>query len=200
LSVNWQLFRASTLPFQPPAHTQLHAYRSGMFACSIHPLFWRATVAVKPIPDGYHSITPYLIVKGAAAALDFYKKAFGAQELFRFPGPDGKVMHAEFKIGNSPLMMSDEWPEHGFTGPLTRGGTTVSILIYTENVDAFLDRAITAAVKVLKPLQNQFYGDRSATVADPFGHVWTVATHIEDVSSEELQKRMAAMQKGGSCG
>jgi PhnB protein len=157
-------------------------------------------VAVKPIPDGYHSVTPYLIIKGVDEALEFYKKAFGAQELLRVPGPGGKIMHAEMKIGDSPIMMSDEWPEAGFTGPLTRGGTTVSILIYCPNVDAFVDRAVTAGVKILKPLQNQFYGDRSATFSDPYGHIWTAATHVEDVSNEEMAKRMAAMKdKGGHC-
>jgi PhnB protein len=152
--------------------------------------------AVKPIPDGYHSVTPYLIIKGAAEALEFYKKAFGATELMRFPMPGGKIGHAEFTIGDSHLMMADEFPEHGHTGPQTRGGTTVSLLIYTPNVDAFLDRALTAGATLLRPIKDQFYGDRSGTITDPFGHVWTVATHVEDVTQEEMVKRMQSAHPG----
>jgi PhnB protein len=152
-------------------------------------------MAVKPIPDGYHSVTPYLIVKGAAAALDFYTKVFGATELFRMPGPDGRIGHAEIKIGDSPIMLADEHPEMDALGPKTIGGTPVGIMIYVANSDAMFKDAVAAGAKVLKPLQDQFYGDRSGTIEDPFGHKWTIATHVEDVSPEEIQRRVAAMAK-----
>jgi PhnB protein len=152
---------------------------------------------VKPIPDGYHTVTPYLIIKNAAGAIDFYKKAFGATELFRYPGPNGAVMHAEIKIGDSIIMMADEFPDMGFVGPETRGGATSSIVLYVEDVDTFAKRVEAAGAKVLRPLQDQFYGDRSATYADPFGHVWTVATHKEDLTPEEMEKRKSAMK--GQC-
>jgi PhnB protein len=148
--------------------------------------------AVKPIPEGYYTVTPYLIVNGAAKAIDFYKKAFGATELFRMGGPDGKIGHAEIKIGNSPIMLADEHPEMGYRGPLTLGGTPVSILLYVNDVDKMAAQAIAAGAKVQRPVKDQFYGDRSGTFADPFGHVWTIATHKEDVSPEEMKKRMAA--------
>ena len=151
---------------------------------------------VKPIPDGYHSVTPYLIIKGAADAIDFYKKAFGATELFRMPQPDGKVAHAEIKIGDSPIMLSDEHPEMGYVGPTTIGGSPVSLMIYVDDVDTIFKQAITAGGEQLKPLQDQFYGDRSGSLKDPFGHVWHVATHIEDVSPEEMDKRAAAAHGG----
>jgi PhnB protein len=152
-------------------------------------------MAVKPIPEGYHSVTPYLIVQGAAAALDFYTKVFGATELFRMPGPDGRIGHAEIKIGDSPIMLADEHPEIDALGPKTIGGTPVGILIYVTNVDTMFNQAVAAGAKVLKPLQDQFYGDRSGTIEDPFGHKWTIATHVEDVSPEEIQRRVAAMTK-----
>jgi PhnB protein len=152
-------------------------------------------MAVKPIPDGYHSVTPYLIIQGAAQAIEFYKKAFNAEELLRFPMPDGRLGHAEIKIGDSPIMMADEFPEMGYRGPQALGGTTVSILLYVRDVDALAAQAVAAGAKVLKPVQDQFYGDRSGTFADPFGHVWTIATHKEDVSHEEMQRRMASAQK-----
>jgi PhnB protein len=156
-------------------------------------------MAVKPIPDGYHSLTPYLIVEGAVAAIDFYKKAFGAKELFSMPCGGGKLGHAEIQIGNSILMLADAMPEMGYRGPPSLGGTPVSLLIYVENVDQQFNQAIAAGGKVMKPLQDQFYGDRSGTLIDPFGHVWTIATHKEDVSSDELNRRMAAMmQKQGT--
>ncbi|HEV7226688.1 MAG TPA: VOC family protein [Pirellulales bacterium] len=150
---------------------------------------------VKPIPDGYHSVTPYLIVDGAAKALDFYQRAFGAKELFRMPHPDGKIGHAEIKIGDSPIMLADEFPEMGARSPQSLGGTPVSIMLYVENVDKLTEQAVAAGAKIVRPLKNQFYGDRSATLADPFGHTWHIATHIEDVSSEEMQKRAAAAAK-----
>ena len=145
----------------------------------------------KPIPDGYHSVTPYLIIKGAADAIEFYKKAFGATELFRMEH-EGKLGHAEIRIGNSPIMLADEFPQMGFKSPKTLGGTPVSLMIYVEDADTTFNQAIKSGGVQLKPLQDQFYGDRSGTLTDPFGHVWTVATHKEDVSHEEMDKRIAA--------
>lgn len=149
-------------------------------------------MAVKPIPDGYHSVTPYLIANDAASAIDFYKKGFGACELMRLVAPDGKVGHAEIRIGDSPVMLSDENLEMGFRSPRSLGGAGLSMLIYVENVDAFFDQAIAAGAKMLRPVQDQFYGDRSGTLEDPFGHVWTVATHIEDLTPEEIDQRSQA--------
>jgi PhnB protein len=152
-------------------------------------------MAVKPIPEGYHTVTPYLIVNDAAAALEFYKKAFGAKELMRFPGPGGKIMHAEFKIGDSPIMLGDENPEMGARSPQSLGGSPVGICIYVTDVDKLAAQAVGAGAKVVRPVQDQFYGDRSGTFTDPFGHQWTIATHKEDVSMEEMNKRMAAAMK-----
>jgi PhnB protein len=152
---------------------------------------------VKPIPDGYHSVTPYLIIKGAADAIEFYKKAFGATELFRMDH-EGKVGHAEIKIGDSPIMLSDEHPELGYTSPTTLGGTPVSIMIYVDDVDTVFKQAIAAGGEQQKPVKDQFYGDRSGSLKDPFGHVWHVASHKEDVSPEEMDKRMAAAHGGGN--
>jgi len=146
---------------------------------------------VKPIPEGYHSVTPYLVMQGAAAALDFYKTAFGAIELFRMEH-EGKIGHAEIKIGDSPIMLADEQPAMGSVSPKTLGGTPVSLMIYVDDVDTIYKQAIDAGAVELKALQDQFYGDRSGTLKDPFGHVWTVATHKEDVSPEEMDKRLAA--------
>lgn len=154
------------------------------------------TTNVKPIPEGYHSVTPYLIIKGAAAAIDYYKNVFGATELFRMAGPDGKVGHAEIKIGDSPIMLADEHPELGHVGPQTLGGSSVGIMIYVEDVDTMFNAAIAAGGQQIKPLENQFYGDRSGTLKDPFGHMWTVATHVEDVAPEEMEKRAAAAHGG----
>jgi PhnB protein len=153
-------------------------------------------MAVKPIPDGYHTVTPYLIVQGAAAAIDFYKKVFGAKELFRVPGPGGKVGHAELQIGDSRIMLADEHPEMGAKAPGSFGGSPVGLMLYVEDVDARFNRAVAAGAKVTKPLADQFYGDRSGTLTDPFGHQWTIATHKEDVSPEEIDRRMKAMMKG----
>lgn len=143
----------------------------------------------KPIPDGYHSVTPYLIVKGASRAIDFYKQAFGATELLRMDGPDGSIGHAEIKIGDSPVMLADEHPEMGFRSPQTLGGPGLSLMIYVENVDEVFPRAIAAGAKELRPVQNQFYGDRSGTLEDPFGHIWTVSTHVEDIPEDEMLRR-----------
>jgi PhnB protein len=150
---------------------------------------------VKPIPDGYHTVTPYLVVHDAAAAIDYYQRGFGATELFRLPYPNGKVGHAEIKIGDSIIMLADEHPEMGFRGPLAIGGTPASILLYVEDVDARFKQAIAAGGKELRPVQDQFYGDRSGTLTDPFGHVWSIATHKEDLSQEEIDRRFAAMTK-----
>jgi PhnB protein len=150
------------------------------------------TNKVTPIPKGYHSVTPYLVIKGAAEAIDFYKKAFGATELFRMEQGDGRIGHAEIKIGDSPIMLADEFPEMKYFAPNTLGGTPVSILLYVEDVDTVFPQAISAGGKEEKPLQDQFYGDRSGTLTDPFGHMWTIATHKEDVSPEEMEKRISA--------
>jgi PhnB protein len=153
----------------------------------------------KPIPDGYHTVTPYLIVKDAAQALDFYQRAFGATELVRMPGPGGKIMHAEIKIGDSPIMLADEFPQMGAIAPQAAGGSPVGICLYVEDVDKLFAQAVAAGGKAERPVQNQFYGDRSGTLVDPFGHRWTIGTHIEDVSPEEMQRRMAGMMsKPGS--
>lgn len=159
-------------------------------------------MATKAIPEGYSTATPYLIVKGAADALDFYKRAFNATELFRMADPSGKVMHAEMRIGNSIIMLADEHPEMGYRGPSSVGGSTVSIMLYVENVDEVFDRAVKAGAKAQRPVQNQFYGDRSGTLEDPFGHVWTISTHVEDVPPDELKRRAEAMFKshGASAG
>jgi PhnB protein len=150
---------------------------------------------VKPIPDGYHSLTPYLVVKGAGDAIDFYKKAFGATERMRLQSPDGKVGHAELDIGDSVFMLADEHPEMGAVGPETVGGTPVSLMIYCENVDQVFKRAIEAGAVELRPLKDQFYGDRSGSLRDPYGHHWTIATHVEDVSPEQIAERLAAMEQ-----
>jgi PhnB protein len=155
---------------------------------------------VKPIPDGYHTATPYLIIRGAAEALDFYRRAFGATELLRVPMPGGKIGHAEIKIGDSIIMLADEAPEMDARSPQALGGTPVGIMLYVEDVDSRFPQAVAAGAKVIKPLADQFYGDRSGTLLDPYGHKWTIATHKEDVSPEEIDKRLAAMmqQKGGA--
>jgi PhnB protein len=150
---------------------------------------------VKPIPEGYHSLTPYLIIDGAAEAMEFYKKAFGAVELFRMEH-EGKVGHAEMKVGDSPFMLGDENPL--YKGPKALGGTPVSLMIYVDDVDTIYPQAIAAGGIEVKPLQDQFYGDRSGTLTDPFGHVWTIATHKEDVTPEEIEKRLAAMHSHGA--
>lgn len=150
-------------------------------------------MAVKSVPDGYHTVTPYLIINGAAQALEFYKRAFGAAETVRMPDPKGRIAHAEIKIGDSMIMLADEHPEMGHRGPRTLGGTSVSILLYVPDVDTVFDRAIKAGAKSQRPVADQFYGDRMGTLEDPFGHVWTIGTHIEDVSAEEMKRRMAAI-------
>ena len=154
----------------------------------------------KAIPDGYHTATPYLIIRGAADAIEFYKKAFGATELFRFPAPGGKIGHAEIKIGDSPIMLADEYPEMGYKGPQSLGGSPVSLMIYVEDVDTVFNRAVTAGASVKEAVQDKFYGDRTGTLTDPFGHVWHVSTHKEDVSAEEMERRAKAASAAASGG
>ena len=152
-------------------------------------------MATKPIPEGYRTATPYLIVKGAADAIEFYKRAFGATEMLRMADPQGRVGHAEIKIGDSVIMLADEHPAMGYRGPRALGGSSVSILLYLEDVDSVFERAVKAGAKALRPVANQVYGDRSGTLEDPFGHVWTIATHVEDVPPAELQRRAEAAMK-----
>ncbi len=152
-------------------------------------------MAVKPIPEGYHSVTPYLIIRGASRAIEFYKKAFGATELMRFPGPNDTVMHAEIKIGDSPVMLADESEASTYRSPQTFGGSPVSLMIYVEDVDKVFNQAVSTGAKATRPVADQFYGDRLGTLVDPFGHIWTISTHKEDVSMEEMQRRMEALPK-----
>jgi PhnB protein len=152
-------------------------------------------MAIKAIPEGYRTATPYLIVRGAAEAIEFYKRAFGATEMLRMADPQGRVGHAEIRIGDSVIMLADEHPAMGYRGPRSLGGSSVSILLYLDDVDAVFDRAVKAGAKALRPVADQFYGDRSGTLEDPFGHVWTIATHVEDVAPEELKRRADAAMK-----
>ncbi|HEY6293930.1 MAG TPA: VOC family protein [Terriglobia bacterium] len=154
---------------------------------------------VRPVPEGYHTATPYLTVRGAADAIEFYKKAFGATEVMRLAQPDGKIGHAEIKIGDSHIMLSDEFPDYGSLAPQLTGGSPVTIHLYVEDVDTRAREAIAAGAKVLRPVQDQFYGDRAGKLADPFGHTWFVSTHIEDVPPEEIERRAKAfMQQQGA--
>ena len=148
--------------------------------------------SVKAIPEGYHNVTPYLFIRGAAGAIEFYKSVFGAAEIVRMAGPNGKIMHAELKIGDSIVMLADENPQTGVMSPQTIGGFSTGLHLYVENVDAVIQKAVDSGAKLLRPIKNQFYGDRSGSLLDPFGHMWSVATHIEDVSPEEMRKRMTA--------
>jgi PhnB protein len=150
---------------------------------------------VKPIPEGYHNVTPYLVIKGAAAAIDFYKQVFGAVEIMRMPMPDGRVGHAELKFGDSYVMMADEFPEMDAVSPKSLGNSPVGLLLYVDDVDETVERAVAQGATIKKPVADQFYGDRTGTIEDPFGHKWTVAVHKEDVSPEEMKRRMAAMEK-----
>jgi PhnB protein len=155
-------------------------------------------MAPKSIPDGYHSVTPYLIITGAAEAIEFYKRAFGATELMRMAGPDGKIGHAEIRIGDSTVMLADEHPATGYRSPKSLGGAGVSLMVYVERVDEVFKRAVGSGAKELQPLKDQFYGDRSGTLQDPFGHTWTVATHVEDVPPDEMRRRAENFMKGAS--
>ena len=152
-------------------------------------------MAVKPIPEGYRSVTPYLALKQAADAIEFYRRAFGAKERMRMPGPDGKIGHAELEIGNSVIMLADEHPDMDFRGPASIGGTSVTLHLYVPDVDATFSKATAAGATPVRPVQDQFYGDRSGSVRDPFGHVWYIATHKEDLTTEELRRRAEAASK-----
>jgi uncharacterized glyoxalase superfamily protein PhnB len=154
---------------------------------------------VKPVRDGYHTITPHLVVTGAAKALEFYKKAFGAEEIGRHPMPDGRLMHAEFKIGDSIIMMADSFPEYGQKSPLELGGSTIILNLYGPDCDKVFNQAVAAGATVRMPLADQFWGDRYGQLADPFGHVWAIGTHKEDVPPEEMKQRAeAAMAQMGA--
>ena len=150
---------------------------------------------VRPIPTGYHTVTPYLIVRGAAQAIDFYKKAFGANVIFRMDGPDGRLVHAELQIGDSRIMLSDECPEMGYLAPEADTRAPIGLHLYVEDVDKLARQAEAAGIRVERPVADQFYGDRTGTFVDPFGHRWSIATHIEDVSEAEMEQRMAQTMK-----
>jgi PhnB protein len=148
---------------------------------------------VKPIPDGYPRVTPYLYIAGARQAIDFYRSILGAEERMSMPGPDGKVGHAELTIGESVIMLADEFPDMGVLGPRSVGGSPVTIHVYVEDVDATFDRAVKAGASVVRPVEDKFYGDRGGEFEDPYGHRWSIATHKEDLSPEEMQRRMGQM-------
>lgn len=150
----------------------------------------------KPVPDGFGTLTPHITVKGAKKAIEFYKKAFGAEEMVIHGMPDGTVMHASLRIGDSVLMLNDEFPQMGAKGPQSLGGTPVTLHLFVQDVDKAFDRALQAGAKTVMPVADQFWGDRYGIVTDPFGHQWSIATHKRDVTSEELQKAMASMGKG----
>ncbi len=152
---------------------------------------------VKPIPEGYHAVTPYLICRDAKRAIEFYQAALGAKELFRFDAPGGLIGHAELQIGDSRIMLADEMPDGPWKSPLSVGGTPVSLMLYVEKVDAVFRRAVDHGATVIKEVKDQFYGDRSGTVADPFGHIWTISTNVEEVPMEELKRRAAAAGQEG---
>ena len=152
---------------------------------------------VKPIPDGYPQVVPYLSIDGAEAAIQFYGRVFGAKERMRMPAPGGRIGHAELQLGNSLIMLADEFPEMGNRSPKSIGGSPVTISVYTEDVDAVFARASSEGVNVLRPVENQFYGDRTCMFEDPFGHRWSVATHVEDVPPDEMARRAAEMMGGG---
>ena len=155
-------------------------------------------MAVKPIPDGYHSVTPYLILDDATRALEFYKKALSAVELMRMPAPGGKIGHAEIRIGDSPVMLADEDPNMGQKSARTIGASPISLMVYVEDVDARVAQAVAAGAKLTRPVADQFYGDRTGGIEDPFGYHWYIATHVEDVPSDELEKRAAKAMSGGA--
>jgi PhnB protein len=151
---------------------------------------------VKPVPDGYPRVTPYLAVDGAADAIEFYGKVLGTRERMRMPGPDGKIGHAELELGDSVIMLADEFPDMGHRGPKSLGGTPVTITVYVEDVDDAFQRAIEEGAKELRAVENQFYGDRSGQFEDPFGHRWNVSTHVEDIPPAEMEKRAAEAMSG----
>ena len=149
-------------------------------------------MAVRPIPEGYHTLTPYLAVEDAARAIEFYKDAFGAEEIHRMPGPDGSIAHAELQIGDSKLMLSDPFPQSNVRPPSERGGPTASVFMYVDDADAVFEQAQTAGATVSMPLEDMFWGDRFGSLTDPFGHIWSIATHKEDLSEEEMAERSKA--------
>jgi PhnB protein len=151
---------------------------------------------VKPIPEGYPQVTPYLIVDGANAAIEFYRNVFGARERMRMPAPEGRVGHAELEFGNSLVMLADEFPDMGVRSPKATGGTPVTLSVYVEDVDAVFDAAVAAGATALRPVEDQFYGDRNGQFEDPFGHRWSVATHVEDVPPDEMERRAAEAMSG----
>ena len=157
-------------------------------------------MAVNPIPEGFNTVTPHIVVKGAGAAMDFYKKAFGAEEIMRMPAPDGSLMHGELKLGNSRIMIAEENPQMGCQSPLTLGGSPVTIHMYVKDVNAFYNQAVKAGATPIMPVTDMFWGDRYGMVADPYGHKWSVATHVEDVTPEECGRRMEKAFAGGGCG
>src|SRR3954464_4803559 len=175
---------------------QRAARRGAPVACTSVNRGRRSETMPKPIPDGYPRVTPYLIVDGANAAIDFYSSVLGARERMRMPAPEGRVGHAELEIGDSVVMLADEFPDMNVRGPRSFGGTPVTLHVYVEDADAVFDRAVEAGAKSLRAVEDQFYGDRSGQFEDPFGHHWNVATHVEDVPPEEMQKRAAAMAAG----
>jgi PhnB protein len=156
------------------------------------------TSPVKPVPDGFHTVTPYLHVDGAAAAIEFYRKAFGATEIYRLPGLHGKIAHAEIQLGSSRLMLADESEQMNAFGPKHYGGASTTFMVYVEDVDAVFQQAVDAGATATRPIADQFYGDRTGGVMDPFGHHWYLATHIKDVSPEEMQQAVAQMAGAGS--
>lgn len=151
------------------------------------------------IPQGYHSVTPYLVISNAAKAIDFYKRAFGATEIMRMADPSGRIGHAEIKIGDSHIMLADEHPEMGYRGPQSLGGAAVSLMVYVDDVDTVFQRALSCGAQETQALRDQFYGDRSGTLTDPFGHIWTIATHIEDVPPEEMRRRAEKYFQRDTC-
>jgi PhnB protein len=153
---------------------------------------------VNPIPENYPRVTPYLVVEGAAEAIDFYSRVFGAKEQMRMPAPGGRIGHAELKIGDSMVMLADAVPEMGHKSPKALGGTPISLLVYVENADATAAKAVENGGKLVRPVEDQFYGDRMGGIEDPFGHHWYVATHVEDVTAEEMKRRMEAMVPAGA--
>jgi PhnB protein len=148
---------------------------------------------VKPIPDGYRGATPYLCCKDASRAIEFYVEAFGATELMRMAQPDGRIGHAEIRIGEAPIMLADEFPEIGVRSPQAIGGSPVTIHLYVEDVDAIATRAVARGATLVRPVEDQFYGDRNCKLEDPFGHFWMISTHKEDVAPEEMKKRAAKL-------
>jgi PhnB protein len=158
----------------------------------------KASKKVRHVPAGYNVVTPYLAIQGAADAIDFYKKVFGAMELMRMPGPQGKLGHVEIKVGDSKVMLADESEQMNFLSPKARGGTPVHIMVYVKDVDATVAKAIEAGAKMMREVQDMFYGDRTGAIEDPFGHFWHIATHVRDVSMKEMQRAAEAMAKAGT--